>query len=73
MIKTQLKAMRWLGDSLDAVKESSDEARREAGHQPGRVKKVKIRPTGSRLTSLTGVSLLRPAVRHERTRVVPGR
>lgn len=37
MIKVQFKAMRWLGDSLDAVKEFSEEARREAGHQLGRV------------------------------------
>lgn len=29
--------MRWLGDSLEAVKDFSDEARREAGHQLGRV------------------------------------
>ena len=37
MIRTQTKAMRWLGDSLEAVKDFSDEARREAGHQLGRV------------------------------------
>ncbi len=37
MMRTQPKAMRWLGDSLDTVKEFSDEARREAGHQLGRV------------------------------------
>jgi len=37
MIRIQQKAMRWLGDSLDAVKDFSDEARREAGHQLGRV------------------------------------
>lgn len=37
MVRTQPKAMRWLGDSLDTVKEFSDEARREAGHQLGRV------------------------------------
>lgn len=29
--------MRWLGDSLDAAKDFSDEAKREAGHQLGRV------------------------------------
>lgn len=29
--------MRWLGDSLDTVKDFSDEAKREAGHQLGRV------------------------------------
>jgi phage-related protein len=29
--------MCWLGDSLAAVKEFSEEARREAGHQLGRV------------------------------------
>ena len=37
MVRTQTKAMRWLGDSLEAVKDFSDEARREAGHQLGRV------------------------------------
>lgn len=36
-MRAQQKAMRWLGDSLDAVKDFSDEARREAGHQLGRV------------------------------------
>lgn len=29
--------MRWLGNSLDAVKDFSDDAKREAGHQLGRV------------------------------------
>ena len=29
MMRTQPKAMHWLGDSLDAVKEFSGEARRE--------------------------------------------
>lgn len=37
MMRTQTKAMRWLGDSLDAVKAFSELARREAGHQLGRV------------------------------------
>ena len=37
MIRIQQKVMRWLGDSLDAVKDFSDEAKREAGHQLGRV------------------------------------
>lgn len=37
MIRTQPKAMRWIGDSLDNVKEFSVEGRREAGHQLGRV------------------------------------
>lgn len=37
MIRVQQKAMRWLGDSLDAVKGFSDEAKREAGHQLGQV------------------------------------
>lgn len=37
MIRVQPKAMRWLGDSLDAVKDFSEEGRREAGHQLGRV------------------------------------
>lgn len=31
------KQLRWLGDSLDAVKEFSDEAKRSAGHQLGMV------------------------------------
>ena len=35
MIKNQPKPLRWLGDSLDAVKEFSDEAKRSAGHQLG--------------------------------------
>lgn len=37
MIRIQQKVMRWLGDSLDTVKDFSDEAKREAGHQLGRV------------------------------------
>lgn len=37
MIRIQQKATAWLGDSLVAVKAFSDEARREAGHQLGRV------------------------------------
>lgn len=37
MIRLQQKAMRWLGDGLDAVKGFSDEAKREAGHQLGQV------------------------------------
>jgi phage-related protein len=37
MINIQSKAMRWLGDSLDAVKDFSPEARRAAGHQLSRV------------------------------------
>lgn len=36
MIK-QPKQLRWLGDSLDALKGFSDEARRSAGHQLGMV------------------------------------
>jgi phage-related protein len=36
-IKKQPKQLRWLGDSLDAVKGFSDEARRCAGHQLGMV------------------------------------
>lgn len=36
MRKSQ-KQLRWLGDSLDAVKEFSDEAKRSAGHQLGMV------------------------------------
>ena len=37
MIRIQQKITRWLGDSLVAVKAFSAEARREAGHQLGRV------------------------------------
>lgn len=37
MIRIQQKVMRWLGNSLDTVKDFSDEAKREAGHQLGRV------------------------------------
>ena len=37
MIRIQPKAVRWLGDSLESVKHFSDEARRESGHQLGRV------------------------------------
>lgn len=37
MIRIQQKVMRWLGNSLDAVKDFSDEAKREAGHQLERV------------------------------------
>lgn len=29
--------MRWLGNSLDAIKDFSDDAKREAGHQLGRI------------------------------------
>lgn len=32
-MKGQPKQLRWLGDSLDAVKTFSDEAKRSAGHQ----------------------------------------
>jgi len=32
-MKKQPKQLRWLGDSLDAVKRFFDEARRSAGHQ----------------------------------------
>jgi len=35
MIRIQQKVMRWLGDSLDVVKDFSDEAKKEAGHQLG--------------------------------------
>ena len=34
-MKKPQKQLRWLGDSLDAVKEFSDEAKRSAGHQLG--------------------------------------
>jgi len=37
MIRIQQKAMRWLGNSLDAIKDFSDDAKREAGHQLGRI------------------------------------
>ena len=36
-MKRQSKPLRWLGDSLEAVKEFSDEAKRSAGHQLGLV------------------------------------
>ena len=36
-MKKQTKQLRWLGDSLDAVKKLSDEAKRSAGHQLGLV------------------------------------
>jgi phage-related protein len=36
-MKKQPKQLRWLGNSLDAVKGFSDEARRSAGHQLGLV------------------------------------
>lgn len=36
-MKKPQKQLRWLGDSLDAVKEFSDEAKRSAGHQLGMV------------------------------------
>jgi len=36
-MKKQTKQLRWLGDSLDAVKKFSDEAKRSAGHQLGLV------------------------------------
>lgn len=35
MLKTQQKPLFWLGNSLDAVKSFSPNARREAGHQLG--------------------------------------
>jgi phage-related protein len=34
-MKTHPKQLRWLGDSLEAVKAFSDEAKRSAGHQLG--------------------------------------
>ena len=34
-MNTQLKQLRWLGDSLEEVKAFSDEAKRSAGHQLG--------------------------------------
>jgi phage-related protein len=37
MPKAQPKPLIWLGDSLDAIKEFSPDARREAGHQLGLV------------------------------------
>src|SRR5665647_2298490 len=37
MIRIQQKVTRWLGDSLVSVKAFSDDAKREAGHQLGRV------------------------------------
>ena len=36
-MKTQPKQLLWLGDSLEALKAFSDEARRSAGHQLGLV------------------------------------
>ena len=37
MIRVQQKTLSWLGDSLESVKDFSEEARRESGHQLGRV------------------------------------
>ena len=37
MIRIQQKSLNWLGDSLDAVKNFVQEAKKEAGHQLGRV------------------------------------
>ena len=37
MIRVQQKPLSWLGDSLASVKDFSAQARRESGHQLGRV------------------------------------
>jgi len=37
MIRIQQKTLNWLGDSLDAVKNFAQEAKKEAGHQLERV------------------------------------
>jgi len=37
MIRIQHKPLSWLGDSLDVVKDFGQEAKKEAGHQLGRV------------------------------------
>ena len=51
-MKTQPKQLLWLGDSLEALKAFSDEARRSAGHQLGLVQWGLIRWIGSRWKTL---------------------
>jgi phage-related protein len=59
----QPKAMLWLGDSLEAVKDFSAEARREAGHQLGRVQ------TGEEPTDWKSMETVGAGVREIRVRV----
>jgi phage-related protein len=50
------KALTWLGDSLDVVKEFSPTAKREAGHQLGRVQEGK-EPTDWKPMEIVGAGV----------------
>ena len=63
MIRMQPKRMLWLGDSLEAVKDFSAEARREAGHQLSRVQ------TGEEPTDWKPMETVGAGVREIRVRV----
>ncbi len=67
MIRVQPKSMLWLGDSLEAVKDFSAEARREAGHQLSRVQ------TGEEPTDWKPMETVGAGVREIPVRVEKGR
>ena len=70
MNSIQSKAMRWLGDSLDAVKDFSPEARREAGHQLSRVQDGQ-QPTDWKPMETVGAGVREIRIRVEKTLIWP--